>query len=66
MTFPESEGLYDSDAEALIRLIDERNAVRLSKENIPTSGNTEESSKQIETAVDESESRRHGFIRGLN
>jgi hypothetical protein len=53
--------LYDSDAEALIRLIDERNAGRLSKDNIPTWGNTEEASEQIESAVDERESRSHGF-----
>ena len=56
----ESEGLYDSDAEVLIRLIDGRNVVRLCKENI-TRDNIEESSAQIESTVAESESRSHRF-----
>ena len=57
----EPAGLYDSDAEALIRLIDGRNAVRLCKKNTMARDNSDESSAQIESTVAESVSRGHGL-----
>ena len=57
----ESDGLYESDAEALIRLIDKKNEVCLCKENTMARDNTDDSRVKVESVVAESESNSHGF-----